>query len=177
MNEICQSPCLWVGDHLDYCCAPRSVPSVVGDPHWTWVPEGAEWAVLIKLVGHTVAYAPRTDCVSFVAPAFALANACAPHTVFLCQCMRDTRPELGPPRLLVVDLLRDGGKSTAFISARGRYARLRELEPVLAPGAVALQWCGEKEALNAAFLGSLPHPVQALVAVGDAPGEICVGNL
>jgi hypothetical protein len=136
------------------------------------VPEGAEWAILIKLVGHTVAYAPRTDSVSFVAPAFALGNACAPNTVLLCQCMRDTRPEEGPPRLLVVDLLCDGGKPTDALGPQARYARLRELESVLAPGAVALQWCGERSALDAKFIGSLPHAVRALVGVGEVPGDV-----
>jgi hypothetical protein len=163
---------MWIGDHLDHCRAPREVE---GDSTlWTWMPEGAEWAVLIKLVGHTVVYVPKTDGVHFVAPAFALGNACAPNTALLCQCMRDTMPDLGPPRLLAVDLLCDGGKSTAALGAQARYARLRELESVLAPGAVALQWCGERSALNDKFIASLPHKVRALVGLGSVPGDVVV---
>lgn len=172
MDSVCQSPCLWIGEHLEHCRAPRELSHDSDAALWTWVPEGAEWAILIKLVGHTVAYAPRTDSVSFVSPVFALGNACAPNTALLCQCMRDTRPEEGPVRLLVVDLLCDGGKPTDALGAPARYARLRELEPVLAPGAVAIQWCGEKSALDAKFIGSLPHAVRALVGLGDVPGDV-----
>jgi hypothetical protein len=167
---------MWIGDHLDHCRAPREIEEDPGATMWTWMPEGAEWAILIKLVGHTVVYAPKTDGVHFVAPAFALANACAPNTALLCQCMRDTRPELGPPRLLVVDLLCDGGKPTAALGPRDRYARLRELEPALAPGAVALQWCGERSAINDKFIASLPHDVRALVGLGSVPGDVVVHN-
>lgn len=177
MDAICQSPCLWIGDHLDYCRAPRELNGVAGETLWTWVPDGAEWAILMKLVGHTVIYVPRTDTVSFVAPVFALGNGCAPNTALLCQCMRDTMPELGPPRLLVVDLLCHGGTPTAGADARSRYAKLMDLQSHFAPGACALQWCGERSALTAEFLGGLPHRVRALVALGDVSGDICVSGL
>jgi hypothetical protein len=172
VRALCTSPCLWLGDHLSYCRPVRVLNEASSDCLWTWAPDGAEWVMLAKVVGHTLVYVPRTDCVHFAQPAFALANGCAPNTVILCQCMRDTRPELGPPRLLAVDLLCDGGRSCSGMRPAERYARLRALEAHLAQGACALQWCGQRAALDASFIASLPHSVRALVAVGAEPGEV-----
>lgn len=166
-NVVCQGPCLWIGDHLDYCKPPailQDQPSKL----WTWVPEGSEWVYLIKVVGFTLAYVPESDTVYFVNPAYALRNACPPNTVVAAQCVRD---EGGPPRLLVVDLLCERGVAARGMEPAARYARLQELQQHFVEPLCALQWCGERTALSDEFIGTLPHVVRARVGVGMTPGD------
>ncbi len=167
MQSVCQSPCLWLGDHLDYCKPPTEVDKF--HTMWTWMPEGSEWVYLIKIVGHTLAYLPKGDTVYFVNPAFALKNTCPVMTIFMTQCVCDPDCE---PRLLVVDLLCEKGKTLA--EAPARYQRLQELQQHFPEHSVTLQWSGNKDAMDRRFLESLPHKTRALVGFGETPGEIRV---
>jgi hypothetical protein len=169
MNVVCQSPCLWLGDHLDFCKPPTATDRAT---MWTWVPKGSEWIYLIKITGHTLAYVPSNDTIYFANPAFALRNTCPVTTVFMAQCVCDVDCE---PRLLVVDLVCEKGKTTP--GAMNRYVRLQELQCHFPEPAVSLQWSGNKEAIDRRFLESLPHKTQALVGFGEAAGELCVEDI
>lgn len=166
LNIVCQSPCLWLGDYLDFC-----KPPVVKDDGecelWTWMPEDAEWVYLIKVVGFTLAYLPSTDTVYFVNPAYALNNTCPANVVMACQCIRDPNCS---PRLLVVDLL----SPCESLTAPQRYAKLQQMQEHFRDNVIALQWCGEKGAITDEFLAGLPHRTSARLGVGAAAGEFAV---
>jgi len=135
---------------------------------WTWIPEGAEWLYLVKVVGFTLAYIPRNDTVYFVNPAYALRNTCPPNTVLVAQCVRD---EGSAPRLLVVDILCEKSVSTFGVAPYERYDRLRELRAHFVEPNCSLQWCGERAALTDEFFATLPHVVRGRMGVGVTPGE------
>lgn len=162
LTVVCQSPCLWIGDHLEHC-KPPTVNEDGACELWTWMPEGAEWVYLIKIVGFTLAYLPATDTVYFVNPAYALKNTCPVNVVMACQCIRD--PECAP-RLLVVDLI-----SAPTLPPSARYAKLQELQEHFRDPVISLQWCGEKDAITAEFLAGLPHKTSAQLGLGAKAGQ------
>lgn len=169
ISIVCQSPCLWLGEHLDYCKKPNVIEGT--SDLWTWVPENASWIYLIKIMGFTLAYVPENDTVFFVNPAYSIKNSCPSNIVFAAQCCRDPNCL---PRLLVVDILCDCGKSTGPMEPVARYRRLQELQDHFVEPNCVVQWCGEKHSLTDEFLASLPHRTRARLGIGRVPGEFIV---
>lgn len=164
-DSVCLKPCLWVGDHLNWCKPPRFTTG--NATQFTWVPESSEFIYAIKILGHTLMYLPKKDTVYFANPNYLLKNTCPSNTVFITQLVQD--PECDP-RLLVFDLLCDQGKSMDQVSPADRYARLQELQEHFSAG-YYLQWCGQKEVLTEDFLESLPHCTRAILGICHKTGD------
>jgi hypothetical protein len=169
LNGIVQSPCLWLGDHLEYCKPPTHVEEA--SDLWSWIPENSEWVYLIKITGFTLAYLPSTDTVYFTHSAFQLKSSCPSMSIFMCQSFSDFDC---PPRLFVMDLLCDKGVSTKDVQPVERYRRLQELQQHFAEPNVVLQWCGDHDAISKEFLSTLPHNTIARVGLGVNAGCIFV---
>ena len=174
LSVVCQGPCLWLGDHLDFCRRPVILENPSFSPLWTWRPENAEWIYLIKVMGFTLAYVPSSDTVYFVNPAFSLKNSCPANTVIVCQCTRDPN---SAPRLLAVDLLCVGGKSTSDLEPPERYAKLQGLAQHFVEPNCSVQWCGDRNALTEDFLKTLPHKTIARVGIGITPGDFILEDV
>lgn len=170
LHTVCLEPCLWIGDHLDWCKPPAFSEEEAGKYElFTWVPQEAEWVYLIKLVGFTLAYLPDRDTVYFVNPAFAIGNQCPPNTAFLTQYVKD--PGCAA-RLLAVDILYEKGETLEEVPAAARYARLQSLAQHFPEQHCAVQWCGNLDALTPAFLATLPHKCKGIVGMGRAPADM-----
>ena len=157
---LCLQPYLCLGAHTAYC---RRVETTVEPATlFTWVPAQAEIVLLIRAHGYTLMYAPSTDTVYYTRPEIALL--CADMTVMAAQFF----VERGMPRLLVFDLLCDGGRDQAGTEAAARHRRLQVMQPLM-KGPLTVQWCGEQAALNAEFLTQLPHQTAGLLAITDKP--------
>ena len=157
---LCLQPYLCLGAHTAYCrrVETTSEPGTL----FTWIPEKAEIALLIRANGYTLIYSPSTDTVYYARPDVALL--CAEMTVVATQFF----VEKGVPRLLAFDLLCEGGRDQATMPAASRHRRLQAMQHLM-KGPVAVQWCGDRAALNAEFLMKLPHQTTGLLAITDRP--------
>jgi len=168
MRAICLEECLWIGEHLKWCKALETVNKPIDDNDLcTWKPANAEWIYLLKVLGNTLAYVPSTDTVHYVAPDFCLGSSCPATTVLVCQCVTDPDDQ---PKLLAVDILCYRSEA-ACMKPHERYQLLRHMAPHL-PARCQVQWCGQRSALTPEFFGSLPHQVEAMVALGEEPGVV-----
>lgn len=164
MSEaVCLEPCLWIGSHLEWCKPPTSGSEA---SLFTWIPETSEFVYIIKVLGYTLLYVPQRDTVYFANPAYNVSNHCSSDTVFMGQFVKDPGC---PPRLLVFDLLCEGGESQAGVPAATRYAKLQNLQKHFNQPNCILQWCGNREALSEDFLRGLPHKVRGILGVGNDP--------
>jgi len=160
---------------LDYCKPPFLISGTLDAASlWTWVPEDASWVYLIKVMGYTLVYVPDSDDVFFVNPAYSLKNSCPSNTIFLAQCSRD--PNCAT-RLLVVDVMCDGGRDMKGVDPAARYGRLQDLQKYFVEPNCVVQWCGERDALTEEFLAGLPHRTRARVGFGFVPGELFIHEM
>lgn len=169
MAELCLKPCLWVGDHLDWCKPqrnPTSEPSL-----FTWVPQDSEIVKVIKILGHTLVY--RKGTVSFASPAYSLSDKVPSNTVLLAQTVQDPG---APLRLLVFDVMVHGGLSLQGTTAAERYQRLLAMQEV-SSDKISIQWCGNYEAMDTAFFSTLPHKVAGILCMGSDPLETKVESV
>jgi hypothetical protein len=125
----------------------------------TWLAKDARFYTLVKTPRGTRVYDHADDLLYYAGPHAELAKACPDGHAFLCQTVCD-RQATGPPvpRLLVLDMV-----SPAIECPRQRGEALRQLAHHL-PHVCHIQWAGEKRALEA-FLPSVPHDVEAVVAL------------
>jgi hypothetical protein len=96
---------------------------------------------------------------------------CPPHTTLLAHFVEDAVAEhVTRGNLLVFDILRYRGDSTAGMDAAARYALLRRVGEGFNTAVMSMQWAGELGALRA-FLatGGITHPVRAPLVLGCEP--------
>lgn len=170
-HSVCLEPCLWIGEFLEWCKPFQCEETADACELFTWKPENSDYVYLIKILGFTLAYVPCRDMVYFVNPVYGMNNQCPANTMFACQYVKDPGQH---PRLLVFDILYEKGKHLNNTSVKERYAKVLEHQKYFAPSTCVVQWCGERSALTADFLSSLPHKCDSIIGLGSIPGFIHV---
>lgn len=169
IDSVCLEPCLWVGDFLDWCHPLRF--DLVDKKYtlYTWVPKGAKFVYMIKIVGHTLIYVPDQDVIFFAHPSYCISNQCPVNSMFLCQLFRDDNVEF--PRLSFVDIMYYNNQKVQKCTT-DRYNLLMQCQQYLSAETMFIQWCGEFNAMTPTFLNSLPHQTSNFLALSDDVGEV-----
>ena len=166
--SVCLEPCLSVcNEHIARYCRPVTVlPESPSSSMHTWVPDNSDLVFIVKSRSSTLLYLPRTDRMYYAHPLYALAPSCAENTIFRSQFVVDHGCT---PRLLVFDMVSDGGESLQGAAAQDRYRLLQERVGCLQQPHCVLQWVGEQSAMDKAFFAGLPHKVRTHLTLTEDP--------
>lgn len=132
----------------------------------TWRPRRSIFFTLIKGAAGTLLYCHENRSMYRAAPCVWLSAECPPDAAFLCQWCVDEHRGQRAPRLLVFDVV---CPDCTDVAERGR--RLRDWARFLPLPICVVQWVGEPDALES-FVGTLPHPVECIVALGPDPWHL-----
>jgi hypothetical protein len=175
ISFLCNAPCHWVGEHIEYCKQIEIIENEEDNMIWTWRPQTSFWVYLIKANHHTLVYVPCEDNVFFVNPMFCLKQECPSTSIFFCQCIQDT--EDTHPKLLVMDIICELGKNCSKLLPEKRYKTLMSYAQYFPVSFIEVQWCGHKTALSSEFFNTLPHKVQSVIGIGPKTGSLYMKDL
>ena len=146
---MCREACLHVGDHLGLCqqvALNGALPSL-----WTW--RAGDFVVLTKCADKVVAYVCDQDMVYFAKDGYDFDSSVQ---ALIGQFVLD-HGAIG--RLLVFDVVADGSPAQ----------RTDLLQRLTVGPNIHKQWVGNRDALSADFLASLPHKHAGLVGLTACP--------
>ena len=172
--SVCLEPCLSVCDMARYCKPLTMLPEPPSSSMHTWVPDGSETVFLVKSRSSTLLYLPRTDMMYYAHPLYALGPTCADNTIFISQFVVDHGCT---PRLLVFDMVSDGGESLQGVAAPDRYRRLQARVECLQQPHCVLQWVGEQSAMDGNFFAGLPHKVRTHLTLTEDPLSLYIPDV
>jgi hypothetical protein len=159
--------CLRIGQDMLPKCSPITItplPEIAEDALCTWLCADAHFFTLFKAsdVDSTLVFSHTNEMLYHASALAQLAPSCQKDVAFLCQFTFDTLPEGRVPRLLVFDVL-----AAAPPAQRGE--RLRSLQHCLPQPLCCVQWIGYASYLTGEFFAALPHSMDGVVALQQAP--------
>ena len=140
---------------------------VAGEQPCTWKVADAEFVCLIKTADNkTLVFNERYNAMYCTQCDFVLPREVPPMTVFMGQFVVDhvgTAKQI--PRILVFDMVYDGGQFIGELPCLSRYERLRRFSGLLADTLIHVQWVGHtmRPMQLSALQKNLPHKIDKML--------------